>query len=254
MPSNPASRSLRPIVALCLALVALIIVAGPAWPAGGLDPTFDGDGVVMTPVSDRSAGNDVLVQPDGRIVVVGRAIPTGGLMQPTLVRYLAGGGLDATFDGDGIALPQMAGLAGGDLNRVASGPDGTLVTGGVACVGVDTFVCYGMIARFTSSGAPDTTFGGGDGWVKMANNAGQPQDVTVLPDGRILAVAGISVSAFESDGDPDPLFGGGDGVSDQFPDIIFPWALAVDTQGRARGGWPRRGSSGPVGGPARGGR
>jgi uncharacterized delta-60 repeat protein len=228
-----AQRSRRPIVALCLALVVLVVVAGPAWPlAGGLDPTFDGDGVVVTPVSDRSIGNDVLVQPDGRIVVVGRFVPTGGLMQPTLVRYLAGGGIDASFDGDGIALPQMAGLAGGDLNRVVSGPDGTLVTSGLACSGVDTFVCDGMIARFTSSGAPDTTFGGGDGFVTVANNAGQPQDVTVLPDGHILAIAGISVSAFESDGDPDPLFGGGDGVSEQFPNISLS-AVAVDAQGRA---------------------
>ena len=73
-------------------LIALVVAAGPAWPlAAGLDPTFDGDGVVMTTVSDRSIGNDVLAQPDGRIVVVGRFVPTGGLMQPTLVRYLRRG-------------------------------------------------------------------------------------------------------------------------------------------------------------------
>ena len=233
VPAVSAPRSGRLIVTLCLALLALVTGAGTGWPmAGGLDPTFDGDGVVVTPVSDRSIGNDVLVQPDGRIVVVGRFVPTGGLMQPTLVRYLAGGGIDASFGVDGIALPEMAGLAGGDLSRIASGPDGTLVTGGTACFGVDTFVCNGMIARFTSSGALDTSFGGGDGFVMVANNAGQPQDVTVLPDGRILAIAGISVSAFESDGDPDPLFGGGDGVSDQFPNI-FLHNFAVDAQGRA---------------------
>ena len=236
MSSNPltALATVRRylISALGLALVALVVVAGPAWPlAGGLDPTFDGDGVVMTPVSDRSIGNDVLVQPDGRIVVVGRFIPTGGLMQPTLVRYLAGGGIDASFDDDGISLPQMAGLTGGDLLGVASGPGGTLVTSGIACVGVGPFFCDGMIARFTSSGAPDTTFGGGDGFVTLLNT-GRAQDVAALPDGRILALTGIGVSAFESDGDPDPLFGGGDGVSDQFLNISLH-DFAVDAQGRA---------------------
>ena len=240
MSSNPltalatvsAHRSRGPIVALCIALIALVVAAGPAWPlAGGLDPTFDGDGVVLTPVSDRSIGNDVLVQPDGRIVVVGRFVPTGDLMQPTLVRYLAGGGIDATFDDDGIALPQMAGLTGGDLLGVASGPGGTLVTSGIACVGVGPFFCDGMIARFTSSGAPDTTFGGGDGFVTLLNT-GRVQDVAVLPDGRILALTGINVSAFESDGDPDLLFGGGDGVSDPFLNISVH-DFAVDAQGRA---------------------
>ena len=97
-------RSRGLIVTLCIALIALVVAAGPAWPlAGGLDPTFDDDGVVVTPVSDRSTGNDVLVQPDGQIVVVGSSTQPGGLpARPTLVRYLAGGGLDASFDGDGI--------------------------------------------------------------------------------------------------------------------------------------------------------
>ena len=111
-------------------------MAGPAWPlASGLDPTFDDDGIVLTPVSDRSSGHDVVVQPDGRIVVVGSFIPSGDSTQPVLVRYLSGGGIDPSFGGDGIVVPPMAELTTGDLNSVALGPGGTLVTGGVACVG-----------------------------------------------------------------------------------------------------------------------
>jgi hypothetical protein len=80
VPAIAAPRSGRLIVALCIALVAVVTVTEPAWPlAGALDTTFDGDGVVVTPVADGSTGEDVLVQPDGRIVVVGWSVQPDGL-------------------------------------------------------------------------------------------------------------------------------------------------------------------------------
>ncbi len=227
--SAHCSRGL--IVALSIALIALAVVAGPAWPlAGGLDPTFDGDGVVVTPVAHDSTGEGVLVQPDGRIVVVGWSVQPEVPPQPTLVRYLPGGGIDASFGVDGIALPPFAGVAGGPFLGVALGPGGTLVAVGSACFGEDTFNCTAaLIARFTSSGALDPTFGGGDGFLTQPGT--RASDVTVLSDGRVLALAGISVLGFESDGDLDPLFGGGDGVADLALNISAN-DLALDAQGR----------------------
>lgn len=104
------------------------------------------------------------------------------------------------------------------------------MTSGVGCFGDGTPACGALIARFTSAGALDTTFGGGDGFVTQPGT-GRAVDVSVLPEGRVLALAGISVFAFESDGDPDLPFGGGDGVSDEFPNILMH-DLAVDTEGR----------------------
>ena len=233
----PAPRLRRLLLAVCLASAALIEGAAPAWPlASGLDPTFDDDGVVVTPVGEHSSGRDVLVQPDGRIVVVGSSstgFSTPG--QPTLVRYLPGGETDVSFDGDGIAVPAMTGLAGADLHAVALGPDGTLVAGGVACVGVgDGYECgRTLVARFTSAGALDTTFGQGDGSVTVSHlGSGAARDVAVRSDGGVIAIAGIHALAFESDGDPDPAFGGGDGVAELAPNILTH-DLVLDAQGRA---------------------
>ena len=93
--------------------------------------------------------------------------------------------------------------------------------------------CGTLVARFTSSGALDTTFGGGDGFVTVAHAGhGAATDVAVRSDGRVVALAGIHVLAFESDGDPDPPFGGGDGVAELAPNICA-WHLALDAQGRA---------------------
>src|SRR5436190_18715288 len=41
--------------------------------AGGLDPAFGDAGRVLTPFTGDAAASTVLVQPDGKIVVIGRA-------------------------------------------------------------------------------------------------------------------------------------------------------------------------------------
>ena len=65
--------------------------------SGTLDPTFDGDGIASTRVRDSAPmAVEVLPQPDGRVVVVGR---TGRL---TVLRYDVDGRLDPTLDGDGV--------------------------------------------------------------------------------------------------------------------------------------------------------
>lgn len=75
-------------------------------PNGSLDPTFDGDGIVTTRVGGiSSAAESLIIQPDKKIVVVGRAT---GLMNNNqngdlfaVARYNENGSLDSTFDGDG---------------------------------------------------------------------------------------------------------------------------------------------------------
>jgi uncharacterized delta-60 repeat protein len=82
---------------------------------GSLDTTFDGDGKLTTAVrSVDDAATGVVVQPDGKIVVVGTSYDIGVLSQPEIigriqstrddiavVRYNPDGTLDTTFSGDG---------------------------------------------------------------------------------------------------------------------------------------------------------
>ena len=88
-------------------------------PNGSLDSTFDGDGKLTTAVTQGDA-HSVVVQPDGQIVVAG--IGNGHI---ALVRYLANGALDPTFDHDGQLFPSYA--PNERAYALAFQPDGRLI-------------------------------------------------------------------------------------------------------------------------------
>jgi uncharacterized delta-60 repeat protein len=75
---------------------------GRLLPDGSPDPGFGGDGRVG--IGDLAAA-DLLVQPDGKIVVVGGQSPTADFPRPDvgIVRLLADGRIDHSFSGDGRA-------------------------------------------------------------------------------------------------------------------------------------------------------
>jgi hypothetical protein len=64
---------------------------------GGLDPTFSGNGKLATDFGGLAdQANAVAVQPNGKIVVVGKS----GNSTMAMARYNADGMLDTTFSGD----------------------------------------------------------------------------------------------------------------------------------------------------------
>jgi uncharacterized delta-60 repeat protein len=73
--------------------------------ANGLpDQSFGSGGRVLTPLGDDSRIEAVLLQPDGRVVAAG--VSEDGLVRSlVLLRYTAGGVLDATFGEGGVARP-----------------------------------------------------------------------------------------------------------------------------------------------------
>ena len=100
-------------------------------PDGSLDPTFGGDGIVVSPVSQGDdAIGAVAIQPSGRIVTGGSAI-VGTSYDFALVRYEKDGTLDVTFDGDGMATTDFFGLDDGITGLVAL-PGGKVAVGGSA--------------------------------------------------------------------------------------------------------------------------
>ena len=74
--------------------------------AGGTrDGSFGGAGVVTTSFTPAyEIASSVAMQPDGRILVVGRARGPSGTDDLAIVRYRADGGLNRIFSGDGKAL------------------------------------------------------------------------------------------------------------------------------------------------------
>lgn len=146
--------------------------------AGVLDPSFGGDGRVVT---NFTAGNDfafaIVIQADGRIVVAGAAGGSGGRI--ALARYDPAGALDPTFGGDGKVTTDFS--PGQDLaNALAVQADGKLVVAGRTDGSGGRFA----LARYDTSGALDPTFGG-DGRVRTNFTRQEDRaDAVRRPDGR----------------------------------------------------------------------
>ncbi len=159
---------------------------------GVLDPTFGNGSSVITDGVD--AANDVLIQPDGAIVIAGHAPgeDATGISGADFaaVRYTSGGALDTNFGNGGIATTNIAGRS--DIAyAVALQIDGKLVlTGRVANTGGDD-PDIGLV-RYDINGLLDPTFGT-DGIVRMMTpDWDEASDVVVQADGSIV-VAGFSI-------------------------------------------------------------
>jgi uncharacterized delta-60 repeat protein len=104
---------------------ALIIVARYNT-NGNLDFTFNGTGKmifkIVPPIPSDLLANDVIVQPDGRIIIAGYSSNGGVLM-----RLRPSGGFDTTFSGDGKLVVNMQ----MQIFALALDADGKYMLGGV---------------------------------------------------------------------------------------------------------------------------
>jgi uncharacterized delta-60 repeat protein len=169
---------------------------------GRLDKRFDGDGRVLTNIDDASA-SDVLVQPDGKIIVVGSSAN-----RLVLVRYDRTGALDSSFGTDGTVFGDLGGFVGqGTAALDLSGR--ILVSASHICT-----PCPSFLARFTRDGRPDPTFGR-DGRAVLPTRSLQLQAIAVAR-GKIVATGAewfghrrLVVARLSLDGALDPSFGKG---------------------------------------------
>jgi uncharacterized delta-60 repeat protein len=215
--------------------------------SGVLDAAFGIGGRVRTDFGGRfDEALAVAVRPDGRIVVAGSSSDATGA-DMAVARYTSDGSLDASFDGDGMALVEFAGEA--TARAVVVQRDGKVVlAGGVdRASGAGCCVSDFAVARLTSAGAPDTSFGG-DGRVvtDFLPGADNGQDtahsVLVQADGRILAAgSGVSgpvsvdfaVARYRADGSLDPTFSNDGRATSDFVGFFDEIRdLAVDRDGR----------------------
>jgi uncharacterized delta-60 repeat protein len=161
-----------------------------------LDISFNGTGRVTT---DLSANHDIvygiLVQPDNKVVAVGRFSANGGRGLYALARYNTDGSLDPSFGVGGTVITDF------DTTSATQGafaaalqPDGKiLVTGYVSFMPPGP----GAIAtgRYNTNGSLDTTFGtGGKVQTAIVNHINEGRAIAVGQDGNI-AVAGLYFSA-----------------------------------------------------------
>ena len=131
---------------------------------GSLDQSFGNGGQLSTDLGGvTNAALNVVLQPDGAIVVSGSSLDPGTNASvdhhTDIVRYRADGSLDASF-GTAGKLTLNDTLLGADL---ALQPDGRLILVGTADAGIAPAppgsVTEFSIRRLDSDGSPDVTFG-----------------------------------------------------------------------------------------------
>lgn len=158
---------------------------------GTPDASFDGDGIVLTPVQEKyDAGNTIVIQEDGKIVVGGKSYANSN-MDFTLIRYLPNGSLDTTFDHDGIVTtPVSAGYD--EIKSLALQTDGKIVSVGAS---YDEEKNKLSMVRYLPNGSLDTTFGNGGKVLESAATGGQyVNSVAIQPDGRIVVAGDADVT------------------------------------------------------------
>jgi uncharacterized delta-60 repeat protein len=211
---------------------------------GALDTSFSDDGKATGDDSGRNdAPNDVAVQPDDKIVVVGTNYGTSGRPRATVMRFNANSGLDSTFGTGGISYVEQGSNAN-EWNAVALQPDGKIVVGGTVSSSAANWDL--MLARYTTSGARDTSFASNGLFVaSLGSGVDEIEAVAVQDDGKILAGGYTYVGQkqqfallrFFNNGTLDSNFGGGDGQviteigSGQFPRNEIT-GIAVQADGR----------------------
>ena len=195
------------MLGMLLGLVPITALAAP----GDLDPTFDTDGRLTT---DFGGGTDlgvgVAAQADGKVVAVGPCTIAGSF-DFCIARYNAEGGLDPTF-GTGGKVTTAIGTGSDRATRVAIQPDGRIVVVGTCQTGVAGNPWDACLARYTTTGALDGSFGTGG---KVMTDVGQDETggLVALHDGKILL--GVSCTVLTG-GEADPCFAryNGDGTLD----------------------------------------
>jgi uncharacterized delta-60 repeat protein len=213
---------------------------------GSLDPSFGGDGKVITHFAEGSIDTAaaVAIQADGRIVAAGATfIPAGvSTSRFALARYDTDGTLDGSFGDDGKVTSQFAGES--YALGVAIQADGKIVAAGTSIVSHRRFA----LARYDTDGTLDGTFGGdGTGKIRtrFANGSGDGAlAVAIQSDQRILAVGSsrgashvrFALARYDTDGTLDASFGedGSGKIRTHFADGTDDGASAVAIQANGK--------------------
>jgi uncharacterized delta-60 repeat protein len=124
---------------------------------GSLDPSFNGTGIVTT-ASGNGFNNarSVIIQSDGKIIVVGDFFDGSYNTHVSLVRYNSDGSLDNTFGTAGIVTSTI-GSYSDNVGKAVLQSDGKIVVGAYSLESWTGSYRF-TILRYTTAGVLDATF------------------------------------------------------------------------------------------------
>ena len=204
---------------------------------GSLDGTFGTDGkqtIFFGPASSAQV-NAILIQQDGKIVLVGSSNIQMADADFSLVRLNSDGTLDNTFGNGGQVVTNLG--VNDHAFAAALQSDGKIVAEGM--LGNDF-----ALARYNSDGTLDATFGtGGKVITDFAGAKDMGLGVGVRRDGKIVAVgqtqvsgrSAFAVARYNSDGTLDTTFGTGGKATTRFDNSFgdYAYAVAIQPDGKA---------------------
>ncbi len=179
-------------------------------PNGTFDDTFDGDGKKLDGIgNDIFSDIEVALQPDKKIIIVGRTT-NNGASTIVLVRYNPDGTRDNSFGSNGIVITNM-----GTDDYYGTGVkitrDGKIT---VSAFSQETFTNRSnfVVARFLADGNPDNSFGNLGVATADFNAIFQYSNgLAINGDGKIAVggtAAGFAVAVFDAQGKLDKVFSG----------------------------------------------
>ena len=230
---HPPALLARPLLALAAAILLMLPNTRSALALpGDPDPAFGQDGRVRLGFADGHDGaNAVAMQSDGRFVVAGFGYNGGwSAMHGVVVRYNSDGTIDPTFGDGGVAWHFADPGTIFSVDAIAIQPDGKILVGGYRN---DSYTTQMFVARLTSNGTLDPTFGY-DGVPDLGYAPGAVQALVVLADGRILLAGNsgptgrhIAVMRLHSTGTRDGTFGSYGIATTPIQDFGTAYALVV---------------------------
>ncbi len=210
---------------------------------GTLDTSFGGTGEVIMNLKNGGMARDVMVQPDGKIVV---AYSAGSPFN--LARYNANGSLDTSFGGQGtgVVSTSTGKFTTDTAYSLALEPSGDIVVAGTVSSSTGPNLA---VLRYTAGGFLDTSFGSGgfvttqlpapvyapianENWVHLALDT-SPSDPNA---GDIVVVADLNTTGppavvvrYNAGGSLDTSFGGGAGY-ETLGKLYHP-SVAIESNG-----------------------
>ncbi|MDD5273623.1 MAG: hypothetical protein PHU14_13000 [Methylovulum sp.] len=186
---------------------------------GSLDSSFGNGGKVTTDFnSAEDVGESLLVQSNGKMVMVGYAFNTNsGNYDFALARYNTNGSLDSTFGSGGKTLTDVGGFLDFAISAALQ-KDGKILVAGYSCTDQNGTGIQFEVLRYNSNGSLDGSFGSGG--IVTSNFGGiyeYGESIAVQANGKIV-VAGDSyngstyslvLARYNTDGSLDSHFGSG---------------------------------------------
>jgi uncharacterized delta-60 repeat protein len=155
---------------------------------GKLDTTFGTGGQVTAAFSSRVTATNVVLQPDGKIIVVGSTSSGSDHEDLALAQYDANGKLDTTF-GTGGQVTTVFGSRTAVAGVVLQS-DGKIVVVGSTSSSPDREDL--ALARYDANGTPDATFGAGGQVITAFGGLATAAGVVLQSDGKIVVAGTVS--------------------------------------------------------------